>query len=65
MRTNPSGPEITRKRFLKEQQRRGVFSQDMDVDVEAEAIEAEDANDLKNFLLEGEEEEIEEIEEEE
>lgn len=65
MRTSPSGPEITRERFLKEQQRRGVFSLDMDVEDEAKAVETEEADDLKNFLPEGEEEELEGIEEEE
>jgi len=44
--------EITRERFLKEEQRRGVFSLDMEAEEEARAAEAEDANDLKNLLPE-------------
>lgn len=50
--------EITRATFLKEEQRRGVLSAEMDPESEAEAAATENANDLKN-LLEDEEPEIE------
>ncbi len=46
--------EITSKRFLTEEQRRGVLSLDMDVDDESEAVEAEavDRDNLESLLLE-------------
>lgn len=46
--------EITRVRYLKEAQRRGVFSIDMDVEEEAKAADAEEVNSLENLLPEEE-----------
>jgi len=51
LKTRQAG-EITRERFLREEQRRGVFSVDMDAEEEAKAVEIESVNDLKNFLPE-------------
>jgi len=42
--------EISRERYLKEAKRRGVYSQDMDPEVEAEAAGKEDNDELKNLL---------------
>jgi len=56
MRQNPLGSEITRERFLKEMLRRGVFSQDMDVEEEVNAIENEGVSEIKGSIP-GEEEE--------
>lgn len=59
--------EITRATFLKEEQRRGVLSGEMDPEAEAEAAEQENANGLKNLFdeepeIEPEEEPVEEDE---
>lgn len=56
MRQNPLGPEITKITLLRELQRRGVFSQEMDPEKEAEAVDNEGASDLKKFLPAEEEE---------
>jgi hypothetical protein len=58
--------EITRERFLKELQRRGVFSQEMNAEEEAKAADEEGNKDLKDFLPEenNTEEEMEEEEDE-
>jgi len=42
--------EISRERYLREAQRRGVYSQDMDPEVEAEAAGKEDNEELENLL---------------
>lgn len=47
-----SADEITSERFLKEEQRRGVFSQDMDPEEEAKQIATESADELKNLISE-------------
>ncbi len=47
--------DITRERYLREAQRRGIYSQDMDPVEEAKLADAEDTNDLKNLLPEEEE----------
>jgi len=52
--------DITRERYLREAQRRGIYSQDMDPEEEAKLASAEDANNLKEFLPVEEEEEFEE-----
>lgn len=44
--------EITRERYLKEAQRRGIYSVDMDAEEEAKAADAESINDLENLLPE-------------
>jgi len=56
--------EITRERYLRETQRRGVYSLDMDPEEEAKAAEAEESANLQNLLpvddnLEEEPEELE------
>jgi len=56
--------EITRERFLREEQRRGVFSGDMDPEEEAKAAEKESVDDLSNYI-EPEKDKEEENEEEE
>lgn len=55
--------EITRERFLKEEQRRDVLSQDMDPATEAEDAAKEEAEDLSKLLPVDSEEEF-EVEEE-
>lgn len=56
--------EITRERFLREEQRRSVLSEDMDVEAEALAVSKEnDESDLNKFLPEKDEEEEEPEEE--
>ena len=60
MRQGTGGPQITRERFLREQKRRGVFSQDMDPEEESKAVESEEVDNLKNSLEGLDEEEIEE-----
>ena len=44
--------DITRVRLLKEEQRRGVFSQDMDPEEESEAAQKESDDDIKSLLPE-------------
>ena len=56
--------EITRERYLREAQRRGVYSEDMDPEEEAAAAGAEETNDLESLLPEEKEIEDEELEEE-
>ena len=55
--------EITRERFLREEQRRGIFSGDMDPKEEAELVDDESVSELKK-LAASEEEPEEESEEE-
>jgi len=57
--------EITRATFLKEEQRRGVLSGEIDVKDEAEAAEQENVDGLKNLVEEEPIEEDEELEENE
>lgn len=52
--------EITRERFLREEQRRGVFSGDMEPKEEAELAEDESVNELKKLAEEEEKDEEEE-----
>jgi len=52
--------EITRERFLREEQRRGVFSGEMDPEEEAGLVAEENAEDLSKIVEEEEEEEEEE-----
>ena len=42
--------EITRTRYLKEAQRRGIYSQDMKPEEEAKEIDEQSTNELKNLL---------------
>jgi hypothetical protein len=57
--------EITRERFLRECQRRGVFSQDMDPEVEAKLLDDEEGRGLENYLVDEQNEEEEETFDEE